>query len=170
MARQIGKMLNTREPKIISGPGEVSYIVANWYSRPNCVTTIRSIDSVTKLRFPSLIKHLVPFSIFFIFPFFHFSIFPFSHFSIFPFFHFPIFSFSSGWHPSLFKSKWGLPTSSDLTCDLVSEVLNKYVGESEANIRWEKSRDRDIVMCILGVVLCDLQNKNTKNTKGKRIN
>ena len=24
MARQIGKMLNTREPKIISGPGEVS--------------------------------------------------------------------------------------------------------------------------------------------------
>ena len=29
MARQIGKMLNTREPKIISGPGEVSYIVAN---------------------------------------------------------------------------------------------------------------------------------------------
>ena len=32
MARQIGKMLNTREPKIISGPGEVSYIVANWYS------------------------------------------------------------------------------------------------------------------------------------------
>lgn len=142
MARQIGKMLNTREPKIISGPGEVSYIVANWYSRPNCVTTIRSIDSVTKLRFPSLIKHLVPFSIF---SFFHFVLF-------FHFFHFPIFSFSSGWHPSLFKSKWGLPISSDLTCDLVSEVLNKYVGESEANIRWEKSKDRDIVMCILGVI------------------
>ena len=165
MARQIGKMLNTREPKIISGPGEVSYIVANWYSRPTCVTTRRSLDLVTKLRFPSLIKHLVPFFLFSIFP-----IFPFFHFSIFPFFHFPIFPFSSDWPSSLFKSKWGLPTSSDLTCDLVSEVLNKYVGESEANIRWEKSRDRDIVMCILGVVLCDLQNKNTKNTKVKRIN
>ena len=157
MARQIGKMLNTREPKIISGPGEVSYIVANWYSRPTCLTTIRSIDSVTKLRFPSLIKHLVPFSIFFIFPFFHFSIFPISHFLIFLWL-------------ALFIIQIEMRSTYNLTCDLVSEVLNKYVGESEANIRWEKSRDRDIVMCILGVVLCDLQNKNTKNTKVKRIN
>ena len=158
MARQIGKMLNTREPKIISGPGEVSYIVANWYSRPTCLTTIRSIDSVTKLRFPSLIKHLVPFSIFFIFPFFHFSIFPISHFLIF------LWLEIRNWIQIEMRSTY------NLTCDLVSEVLNKYVGESEANIRWEKSRDRDIVMCILGVVLCDLQNKNTKNTKVKRIN
>ena len=29
MARQIGKMLNTREPKIISGPGEIFFAMFN---------------------------------------------------------------------------------------------------------------------------------------------
>ena len=29
MARQIGKMLNTREPKIISGPGKIHFAMFN---------------------------------------------------------------------------------------------------------------------------------------------
>lgn len=29
MARQIGKMLNTREPKIISGPGKIFFAMLN---------------------------------------------------------------------------------------------------------------------------------------------
>ena len=32
MARQIGKMLNTREPKIISGPGKIFSLMFNIYT------------------------------------------------------------------------------------------------------------------------------------------
>ena len=32
MARQIGKMLNTREPKIISGPGKIYFAMFSIYS------------------------------------------------------------------------------------------------------------------------------------------
>ena len=32
MARQIGKMLNTREPKIISGPGKIYFAMFDIYA------------------------------------------------------------------------------------------------------------------------------------------
>ena len=43
MARQIGKMLNTREPKIISGPGRLSSLISYMRTEQNTLVSSEGI-------------------------------------------------------------------------------------------------------------------------------